>query len=574
MPAENPRRLLRHGDEREMDTVVNLNVHGIGVPTRAHEPGEADVWITLDQFRMVLDTIADRSDVHLTFDDGNLSDIEIALPLLVARGMSAEFFVCPGLFAEPGRLSGDGIRELLKAGMRIGSHGWSHVDWRRADQAQILQELQTSRTVLREIVGDEVDHMSIPFGSYDRRVLRELRRFGVSRVYTSDGGSARAGAWLQARTSLRREMDRDWLARVVDRRVTWVGSARSTAARTVKRYRGEPKLRAARREDPTAQAAAEIAAEPGREAGDTVVRPSIAIVIVTYNSADVLGGCLASLPSGTAGVDVPAVVVVDNASTDRTLAIATDSGDVQVRTVELGVNVGYAAGINAGLAVLDTRELDAVLVLNPDCRLRPGSVAALAASLKAPQRGIAVPRLLNPDGTLQPSLRRAPALRRSLAEAALGSMASQLSLGEIVTVPTAYDEPGSWAWATGAALLLSTRMLDEVGPWDESFLLYSEETEYALRAADYGWQLWYEPSATIEHVGGTSHLKPDLAGLLASNRVRLFRLRHGAAAGAMFYAVEAVGAGLRAAVGRQQSRAALAVLVRPSRRIRKLPAET
>ena len=64
------------------DDVVNLTVHGIGAHTRALEPGEQAVWITVDQFERALDRIAGRDDVRLTFDDGNLSDVEIALPML------------------------------------------------------------------------------------------------------------------------------------------------------------------------------------------------------------------------------------------------------------------------------------------------------------------------------------------------------------------------------------------------------------------------------------------------------------------------------------------------------------
>ena len=78
-------------------------------------------------------------------------------------------------------------------------------------------------------------------------------------------------------------------------------------------------------------------------------------------------------------------------------------------------------------------------------------------------------------------------------------------------------------WVTGAALLIRWDVLTAVGPWDESFLLYSEETEYFLRAADRGWTVWYEPAAQVEHVGGESRTNPTLAALLVVNKVKLFR---------------------------------------------------
>jgi N-acetylglucosaminyl-diphospho-decaprenol L-rhamnosyltransferase len=183
-----------------------------------------------------------------------------------------------------------------------------------------------------------------------------------------------------------------------------------------------------------------------------------------------------------------------------------------------------------------------------------------------------VPKLVNPDGSLQPSLRRAPTVRRAAAEALLGSIAGRIGpLGELVSRPAYYERPDEWAWATGAALLQSTEMIADVGPWDETFLLYSEETEYALRAADRGWSLWYEPAAIVEHIGGDAHTNAKLAALLVTNRVELFRSRSGPVLGAGFYAVTLMGQTVRAVAGRRTSRAVVVALLRPSRRIRELP---
>ncbi len=543
-----------------MNSVAVLNVHGIGDPVRPLEPDEGDVWISLRQFELVLDAVAERDDVRLTFDDGNLSDIEIALPLLTERNLSADFFICPGLFGMPGRLTADGIRELCKAGMTVSTHGWGHIDWRLSGPAQVVQELQESRTTLRQITGAEVEHVSVPFGSYDRYVLRELQHFGLSRAYTSDGGRTDPDAWLQPRTSLRSDVDQDWLDRVLDPDPPLRLRARNRVARAVKSARGRRQY--GRQES--------IADTPPPESA-APAQPRLGIVIVTFNSAEVLRDCLASLAAGAAGVDLADVVVVDNASIDDSMQVAASFDDDVVRTVEFGVNAGYAAGVNAGIRAMQLDDLDAVLVLNPDCRLRPGSLGALAAALQHQERGIVVPKLLNPDGTLQPSLRHQPTISRSLAESALGSAAAKLGVGELVGDPAAYTQAGAWAWATGAAMLLSTQMIRSVGAWDESFLLYSEETEYALRAGDCGWQLWFEPAAVIEHVGGVGHMRPMLAALLAANRVRLYRLRHGLAASSAFYLAEVVGTASRAAMGRPQSHAALAVLLHPSRRVRELP---
>ena len=95
-------------------------------------------------------------------------------------------------------------------------------------------------------------------------------------------------------------------------------------------------------------------------------------MIVTFNSADVLEGCLHSLTSQIVHPSV--VVVADNASEDEGVAIAEAATDLRIRIVQLGRNAGYAAAINAGIAALDLRKLDAVFVMNPDCRLRPDTL--------------------------------------------------------------------------------------------------------------------------------------------------------------------------------------------------------
>lgn len=301
--------------------------------------------------------------------------------------------------------------------------------------------------------------------------------------------------------------------------------------------------------------------------------PRVGVIVVTYNSAEVLGHCLDSLLPGAAGVQLVKVVVADNNSRDDSLKIARAAERLPILTVQTGANLGYAAAVNAGIAMFDPGEIDAVYVLNPDCRLRPGSLRPLMAALDAPGRGIAVPMIVNPDGSLQPSLRHAPTVGRAWAEALIGgTLAGRLGpLGELITDPRAYRTPGPAVWATGAAMLISTLVLKEVGPWDESFLLYSEETEYALRARDHGYGLWYEPASTVEHIGGESGTNPALAALVTVNRVALFRRRSGPVAGHLYYLGVLVGTVIRAAVGRSTAKASLTALLRPSRRMRALP---
>ncbi|MFD8531929.1 polysaccharide deacetylase family protein [Streptosporangium canum] len=221
-----------------MDSVVNLTVHGIGPTSRELDPGEDATWVSVEQFERVLDAAVGRQDVRITFDDGNASDVEIALPRLLDRGLTAEFFVLAGLLGEPGRLDADGVRELVAAGMRVGSHGWAHRDWRRLDGEQAEEEIADANRLLGELTGRPVSRVAIPFGSYDRRVLGRLRRAAVTRAYTSDGGRARPGSWLQPRNSLRHDIDGTWAPRIIDGTPPLPLRVRRVAARAFKRARG------------------------------------------------------------------------------------------------------------------------------------------------------------------------------------------------------------------------------------------------------------------------------------------------------------------------------------------------
>jgi N-acetylglucosaminyl-diphospho-decaprenol L-rhamnosyltransferase len=297
----------------------------------------------------------------------------------------------------------------------------------------------------------------------------------------------------------------------------------------------------------------------------------VAVVIVTYNSADALGTCLASLPDGLRGVEVTEVVVADNNSRDDTCDIAKNAGGLPVRVVQLGRNLGYAAGINAGIASRGSH--DAVLVINPDVRVRPGAAALLATAFARPNVAIAAPRLENPDGSLQPSLRRPPTVARAWAEALIGGNRAGRwgRLGELITSPERYSVPGPAAWATGGVLMISAEACRTLGPWDESFLLYGEETDFALRAGKRGLLTWYVPDAVFEHDGGESGTNPMLWALLTVNRVRVVRRYNSFLSWIGYYAAVVLGEAIRAAAGRQTAKAALTVLVQPSRRLKVLP---
>lgn len=183
--------------------LVNVCFHGIGIPQRELEPGEREYWVGQRQFLDLLDDLMVWPSVRISFDDGNASDVEIALPALAERGLRADFFVLAGRLGAAGSLGEDDVRELHKQGMGIGTHGMAHRSWRGMDPATREQELVVARQRLAEVAGESVDAAACPLGRYDRRLLADLRRLGYTRVYTSDRRPARPDGWLQPRHSAR-----------------------------------------------------------------------------------------------------------------------------------------------------------------------------------------------------------------------------------------------------------------------------------------------------------------------------------------------------------------------------------
>jgi peptidoglycan/xylan/chitin deacetylase (PgdA/CDA1 family) len=186
------------------DEIINLSFHGVGAPPGSpREPGEHAYWVDRDAFLSLLDEVQGRDDVRLSFDDGNASDVEVALPALVERGMTADFFVVAGRLGTPGNVDATGLGALRAAGMCIGTHGMDHRSWRGLDDAQLAAELVEARAAIAEAAGSVVAAAALPLGEYDRTVLAALRKHDYRVVYSSDARRARTGAWLQPRYSVR-----------------------------------------------------------------------------------------------------------------------------------------------------------------------------------------------------------------------------------------------------------------------------------------------------------------------------------------------------------------------------------
>lgn len=230
---------------------------------------------------------------------------------------------------------------------------------------------------------------------------------------------------------------------------------------------------------------------------------SLSVIIVSYNTRDITLECLRTLfarlePATAARTDV---WVVDNASTDGSVG-AIESEFPAVHVIANADNRGFGTANNQ--AMRQARG-DFFLLLNSDAFVHRGAVEALMAQLQeAPRAAIAAPRLLNSDGTLQPSCWKFPSPGRvwleNLGICTLFPHTS--SLGDYSK--WAHDTPREVEFASGACFLVRRDVFEASGGFDEAFHLYAEETDWQKRLALAGWKILFLPSAQVTHLGGAS----------------------------------------------------------------------
>jgi peptidoglycan/xylan/chitin deacetylase (PgdA/CDA1 family) len=195
---------------------VILTFHGLGKPAREIPAEEEPFWIEPSFFEAVLDLIRGREDVHVTFDDSNASDYEIALPALAARKRKASIFVLAPRVGDPGYLSRRQLDELVSEGMTIGNHGAEHSPWTTLCGDRLRRELAEAKDCLEQMIGKAVTDAACPFGSYNRRVLQAVRNSGFDRLYTSDDLPAFADSWVQSRYTIDRTHSLQHISRIVN----------------------------------------------------------------------------------------------------------------------------------------------------------------------------------------------------------------------------------------------------------------------------------------------------------------------------------------------------------------------
>ena len=220
------------------------------------------------------------------------------------------------------------------------------------------------------------------------------------------------------------------------------------------------------------------------------------VVVVTHNALPWIEQSLESVRGEEA-------IVVDNGSTDGTVDVVRELfPDALVLERE---NLGLAAGWNAGMAVASGRYF---LILNADAWLTEGSLERLVSFADAhSEAAIVGPRLSNPDGSLQRSVRGFPTLWRLATEYLFLRKLAPRShlLNAFYAGGFMHDRVLEAEAVMGACMLVRRDAVDAVGPLDEDFFLFSEETDWCYRFVRSGWKVLFFPGAECIHVGGASH---------------------------------------------------------------------
>ena len=222
----------------------------------------------------------------------------------------------------------------------------------------------------------------------------------------------------------------------------------------------------------------------------------VSVVVVTYDALPWLERCLESVR----GLET---IVVDHGSTDGTVELVRQRFP-DVRLIEQE-NLGLAAGWNAGMRRASGRWF---LILNADAWLPEGSLGRLVAFAEEhPEAAVVGPRLLNPDGSLQRSVRGFPTLWRLATEYLfLRKLAPRTRLlNAFYAGGFRHDRVREVDVVMGACMLVRRAAVDQVGELDESFFLFSEETDWCYRFVQAGWKVLFFPGADCIHVGGASH---------------------------------------------------------------------
>lgn len=232
---------------------------------------------------------------------------------------------------------------------------------------------------------------------------------------------------------------------------------------------------------------------------------SIALIVVNFNAGSHLRRCLESAAADLGARDWSGIVI-DNASTDGSARTIEEMPRISV--VVNTANRGFGAAVNQAVSMTDARLL---WLVNPDCVVQPGTFDRLDAALAVhADCAIAAPQLLNADGSVQASVRRAPTLwtgvfgRHSLLTRLFPGSAMARRELPAADLAAAAEDRVVVDWVMGAAMLIRREAFDAVEGFDEGYFLYWEDADVCRRLGERGWTTRYVPSARVTHAGGVS----------------------------------------------------------------------
>jgi N-acetylglucosaminyl-diphospho-decaprenol L-rhamnosyltransferase len=256
--------------------------------------------------------------------------------------------------------------------------------------------------------------------------------------------------------------------------------------------------------------------------------PDLSIIIVNWNTRELLGECLRSIGrdsgSGVRGQGfvapslTPEIIVVDNASADGSAEMVQREFP-DVRLILNEGNLGFARANNRGIAASRGRY---VLLLNSDTVASTDALEMLVAFMDAhPEAGVVSPRLLRPDGTVQPYAFGGDPTLGYLLRRGFNRLLRHRYLHDWNT--SAVQEVD---WVSGACLMARRAAIEQAGPLDESMFMYFEDNEWCLRIRNADWKVYYDPQAEIVHLGGQSLAKNPAARQAYSESLRYFYRKH------------------------------------------------
>lgn len=247
----------------------------------------------------------------------------------------------------------------------------------------------------------------------------------------------------------------------------------------------------------------------------------LSIVIVNWNTSELLDACLRSIRNFPPNGDYE-VIVVDNASDDFD-EHAFRAEFPQVQLIRNAENSGYARGNNQGWGESSG---DYVLLLNPDTELTDGALNKLVEFMDAHERAAAAgAKLIRPDGTIDRSVRLFP-YPRPIAWEFLGLsklFPNSRRFGSYRMTTFAYDRVAEVDQPMGSALILRRKAMQEVGPMDEAFPIFFNEVDWLYRAKTAGWLIYFTPDATIIHHGGGSTTQVKRRAMVRESHLSLLR---------------------------------------------------